>query len=160
MRAGPCRRAPEMPLRDPALVTLQSLAALLTLAGLLLTAVAFMAPGTDPCAVALDSLPLYGLPLAALLLPARWLPAPRRELLPETLAQLLFAGLGLAVFVAWAPDLMAGVAGGSAGLFLAGRGLYLLGYRVTPAWRIYGAALNWFGSGFLLVAGLGFWFTS
>lgn len=142
------------------LITLQSLAALLTLAGLLLTAVAVMAPGGDPRAAALATLPLYGLPLAVLLLPARWLPAPRRALWPEAVAQLLAALAGLAVFVAFAPDLMAGVAAAAAWLFLAGRGLYFLGYRLAPAWRHYGAALTWFGSGFLLVAGLGFGFTA
>lgn len=150
----------EMPLREPTLVILQLLAALLTLAGLLLTALACMTPGADPRAAALASAPLYGLPLLALLLPGRWLPAPRRELAAEFLGQVLFALLGLAAFVAWAPDLMAAVAAGAAGLFLAGRLLFLLGYRLAPAWRVYGAALNGFGSGFLLLAGLGFWLTA
>lgn len=149
-----------MILREPTLVILQQLAALLTLAGLLLTALAFMAPGSDPLAAALASAPLYGLPLLALLLPGQWLPAPRRVLAVECLGQTLFALLGLAVFVAQAPDLMAGVAAGAVGLFLAGRLLFLLGYRLQPAWRVYGAALNAFGSGFLLLAGLGFWLTA
>lgn len=118
---------------------------------------------------ALRTAPLYGLPLALAVFMVMWArgcdpdlaqgyrasprpPSLEQAFLQNTVEQTLLAVLAAVSFHTFAPSSAAGLLFGAGYLFAAGRLLFLAGYGVSPSWRFYGFALNFYTSAGLLAA--------
>ena len=83
-------------------------------------------------------------------------PGLRGAILQNTLEQAVLGALALAAFVGVAPERWLGFAPIAAGVFLAGRALFAVGYAISPMARFFGFALNFYASLALLAAAMGF----